>query len=300
MNYWEQIVNTRSVKDYVKWILCDKYIAKQFAEQLGFKIPKTYQLVKNASDINFKELHKITTQYVIKPTDYCDSYGVFLIKDNINLINNKTVSDDYIVSYLEDIRQKTKHQYYMHELMYNFKIPFKGYIVEELLLDKDTLPPCDYKCYVFGGKLFLIAKTFNRKQTINENTNDMEQSFNSVWMTRSWKPIPFKMIKKNYKYTTLQKPPEFDKMVRLVENASRILQRHCRIDVYLLNGEVYLGEFTFFCGAFLHTKICNVMLGMKWKLNPDTIDIQNENNKKLIKILNTLTPSNYTQLYTII
>ena len=37
----------------------DKYIAKKYAQYLGFNIPKTYQLVKNPEDIDFNKLKKI-------------------------------------------------------------------------------------------------------------------------------------------------------------------------------------------------------------------------------------------------
>jgi hypothetical protein len=62
----------------------------------------------------------------------------------------------------------------------------------------------------------------------------------------------------------------------------RILKRHCRIDVYLIDGDVYLGEFTFFCGAKLHTLYCNYKLGKIWKNNPD---IYNQHDKKLIDLV---------------
>jgi hypothetical protein len=88
-------------------------------------------------------------------------------------------------------------------------------------------------------------------------------------------------------------------MIHLVENASRILQRHCRIDVYLIKGEVYFGEFTFFGGAFLHTKVATGILGLKWKNNKDVIDINDKNNQKLIKQLDALQPPFYTKINTI-
>ena len=51
----------------------------------------------------------------------------------------------------------------MYFRMYNGKIPFEGYIVEELLLDNNKIPS-DYKCYTFGGKLYFIAITYDRKK----------------------------------------------------------------------------------------------------------------------------------------
>jgi len=58
-------------------------------------------------------------------------------------------------------------------------------------------------------------------------------------------------------------------MINLVENASKKLARHCRIDIYNINNKIYFGEFTFFCGAFLHTFLCNTILGVIWQFNPD-------------------------------
>ena len=110
-------------------------------------------------------------------------------------------------------------------------------------------------------------------------------------MTRSGVALPFKMIKENYKYQKFDKPNGFDNMIALVEKASKILRRHCRIDVYLIKGKVYFGEFTFFTGAFLHTKFANTLLGIKWKLNPDNINEQKD--KNLIDFINSKKPNFY-------
>lgn len=291
INYWVQILENRKYPDYIKWILSDKYMGKQLAYMLGFKVAKTYQLVKTVQEINFTNLKtQNNNQYVIKPTDLCDSKGVFLMKNNINLINNKPTTINNIKKELLTIQRTINNKYYMHELMFRFKIPFKGFIVEELLLDENGIPPTDFKCYTFNGRVFLVANTYNRKQE-----GDI-QTFNSIWMTRGGKPIPFKMIKKNYKYTFTYKPPKgYENMIALVENASKHLRRHCRIDVYLINGEVYFGEFTFFGGAFLHTKFANTLLGIKWNINPDKIHSKDdkENDKKLIKIINNRKPEMY-------
>ena len=297
IDYWEQILENRKKIDYIKCILCDKYIAKQFANYIGFKTAKTIQIVKNPSEINFNLLKtKFKNSYVIKPTDLCDSKGIFLMNNNINLITNKKISYNEIIKELENIRNQIHQEYYMHELMFDYKIPFKGLIVEELLLDKNNNPPSDYKCYVFNGRIFLIANTYNRKITYNNNINEYEQKFNSIWMTRSGNPIPFPMIKKNYKFTNkIEKPRGFNKMIHLVEKASSILQRHCRIDVYLINGEVYFGEFTFFSGAFLHTKFANILLGIKWLLNPDNKD-NISNDKKIKETIKNFIPSFYNTI----
>ena len=261
IDYWEMIWENRYKKDYIKWILSDKYYAKSFAKSIGFNVAETYKVVDNIDEI--ENFNKKT--YVVKPSDLCDSCGVFLIKNNVNILDNKKYNVNDIKNKLKSIRKSigNSKKYYMHDEMYGY-IPPKKYIVEELLLDKNNNVPSDYKCYCFNGKVFLIALTYNRK--IDENG---KQTFNSLWLTRNWNPIPFKMIKKNYKFNIIPKPKGLDKMIEIVEKSSKILDRHCRIDVFLVNGKCYFGEFTFFSGAFLHTRLCNFILGFKWKINED-------------------------------
>ena len=266
IDYSTQIFTYRKIPDFTRWILSDKYIAKKYSELYGFDVIKTYKLVKYLNEIDFKSL---PDNFVIKPTDLCDSEGVYLIKNKINLKNNvefdkeNSKDIDRLIVDLSTLKINIGEQCYMHELMYDGMIPFSGYIVEELLLTYEGSVPCDYKCYTFNGRIFLIAVTFNRKIINNK------QCFDSVWMTRDWEPINITMIKQNYKFKILPKPKEYNKLIYLVENMSLHLKRHCRIDVYCLNNKVYLGEYTFFCGAWLHTYICNLLLGVKWLLNKD-------------------------------
>ena len=273
IEYYGQIVKYSLQPDFTRWILCDKYMAKRYAEINGFKVPKTYQIVKYPLQIN--DISNTVSNFVIKPTDLCDSCGVYLIRDLYDIKNSRDYNLDIIKNELQNIRCKIGDEYYMHEKMYNGIIPYSGYIVEELLLDKGEIP-CDYKCYVFGGKLYYTAVTYDRKVIQNK------QTFKSVWMDREWEPIRLKMIKKGYKYEKLSKPKGYDKLIRLVENMGKVLKRHCRIDVYLINGEVYLGEYTFFCGAFLHTFYCNYKLGKIWFKNKDDYKYQDKRLKDLV------------------
>ena len=258
LNYWKMIWFNSKKPDQLKWKLCDKIEAKKYAEENGFLAPKLYQFKEFPNQL----IEPIINSYVVKPTDLCDSEGVYLIRNGINLGNNKKISFSEIQKELVKLRCGVGLEYYMHNDMYQNRIPNNGYIIEELLLDNGKLPS-DYKCYVFHGKIYFIANTYNRK-VING-----EQKFNSVWFTREWKPIPIKMIKKGYKYQNLPKPEGLDNMIEIVEKVGKKLNRHCRIDVYLINGKTYFGEFTFFGGAFLHTRFCNNILGLLWKIYPD-------------------------------
>lgn len=265
-----QILKFREIPDFTRWILTDKYIAKLYAPLLGFKVPKTYTLVKYIPQIKkyFDMLDKPILNYVIKPVDLCDSGGVYIIKNGINCRTQKKIYVSQICLELQSLRSKIGDEYYMHEKMFSGLIPYTGYIVEELLLDRDGLPPRDYKCYVFGGKLYYTAMTYNRR------IENGKQIFDSLWLDKNGIPLRFPMIKNGYKYQNIKLPPEYSRMKELVEGAGKILDRHCRIDVYLIKGDVYLGEFTFFCGAQLHTKLGNLRLGLKWFQHPDNYNTE--------------------------
>ena len=258
LDFYKQIFINSRIPDYTRWILSDKYIAKRYAALNGFKVPQTYQLVRYP-----QELRDIPDTCVIKPVDLCDNEAVFLIKNNMEIRSGKRFSLEKTVATLLKTRAQIYNEFYMHIDMYDGLVPFTGYIVEELLLDENGDPPCDYKCYTFGGTIFFIAVTYNRKK---ENG---VQTFDVVWLDRDWNPVRTPMLQKGYKYQQLPKPKGFDRMIQLVEAMGRKFERHCRIDVYLIGGEVYLGEFTFFTGARLHTVAANVQLGMLWKLFPD-------------------------------
>ena len=182
--YYGLIIKNSYTPDFTRWILSDKYIAKQYAQLNGFNIPLTYQLVAYPKQIKFNQ-----SNCVIKPVDLCDSTGVYLIKNNKNLLTNKKVVLQDIIQELTNLRSSIQNEFYIANI-YQGLVPFTGYIVEELLLDEEGNIPYDYKCYVFGGKVFYIAVTYNRK--IKEG----KQVFNSVWFNRDWEPLKTKMIKK--------------------------------------------------------------------------------------------------------
>ena len=259
IEYYSQIWQNRYKRDYTRWILSDKYVAKEYARLNGFDVPKTYFIEKYPKNIDFASL---PSNFVIKPTDMCDSGGVYLVKDGKNILNGKQFDRTEYLKEYGKLRAEIGSEYYMHEKMNNGLVPFSGVIVEELLLDNNEIP-YDYKCYTFGGKLYFIAVTFNRR------IENGKQMFNCVWFTKNWKPIYFSMVKNRYLYESIKKPDNLEILIKKVENMSKKLRRHCRIDVYNINNKIYLGEYTFFCGAFIHTFICNLILGIIWLLNKD-------------------------------
>lgn len=69
--------------------MSDKYNSRRFVEQLGIKTPKLYWVGKDVDDIPWETLPK---NFVVKPSRDWNSNGIFVVKNNINLLNGKTIS----------------------------------------------------------------------------------------------------------------------------------------------------------------------------------------------------------------
>lgn len=264
IDYYSQIKLYSSIPDITRWYLTDKYIAKLYASHYGFSVPETYGIYQYPNQIKIDSL----TSFVIKPLDLCDSDGVYLIHNRKHIKTGENFNLEKTKLELSYLRASIGTEHYMQENMYNGLVPSTGYIVEQLLIDKNNEIPCDYKCYLFGGTCYYVAITSKRSKT------SKEQLFQSTWVDSDFNIISTPMIKNGYVVNhNLKKPALFDKMITLTQNIATQFKRHCRIDVYIVNDKIYLGEFTFFCGARLHTLLCNFKLGMLWKKNPDNFKI---------------------------
>ena len=76
--------------------------------------------------------NKLPKNFVIKPIDLCDSAGVYLFKNNINIKTQEPLDKRKIINELFKLRSQVNSEYYMTEHMYNGAIPYTGYIAEEL------------------------------------------------------------------------------------------------------------------------------------------------------------------------
>ena len=102
---------------------------------------------------------------------------------------------------------------------------------------------------IIGRYFNLNLKIFVGKSNLLQNPFDIKKNDGTPFQvfTPFWKNAEIHYLNNN----NIEKPKLFNKMINLVENMAKTLKRHCRIDVYIVNNDIYLGEFTFFTGAKL-------------------------------------------------
>ncbi len=213
--YFTQLVDKATVKDFIKDIIGEEYI-----------IP-TYGVWNNFEDIPFENL---PDKFILKCTH--DSGGIVICK-NKNKFNK------------EEAKIKINHclqkNYYLEHREYPYKNVIPKIIAEKLLESSDVDGLKDYKFMCFHGVCKMIFVCSNRsKENVNVDFFDTK-----------WNHLPFSRHYKNSPYH-IEKPKNLENMISIVEKiANKIETPFVRIDLYEILNKIYFGEVTFFPGAGL-------------------------------------------------
>ncbi len=202
-------------------ICADKYEVRQFVKECGCENILTKLLWEgyNPNDIPFKDLPQ---QFVIKVTH--GSGTVIICKDKNRLNIPKTIR-------ALKLRLKEKYLPCYGEWFYGVIRP--RIVIEEFLDDGKGYSPVDYKIYCFHGKPKYIIAHVDRFTNHRSNIYDLE-----------WNPIKNISTKEIDPNLTIEKPKELNQLLRY----ARILSEsfiHVRVDLYILNSQIYFGELTF-------------------------------------------------------
>ncbi len=214
-------------EEYSKMV--DKYEAKKWiASKIGseYVIP-LLGVWETFDDIDFDLL---PNQFVLKCTH--DSGGLIICKDKIKL--DKEAAK-------KKIENSLKRNYFLVAREYPYKNVKPRIIAEKYMEDttcNEENENCltDYKFFCFDGnpKIVYIGKDHSKHAT----TDFFDMDFNH---------LPIKMRDPNAK-TPPNKPIVFEEMKRLATKLSQGCP-HLRVDFYLINGKIYVGELTFFHGG---------------------------------------------------
>ena len=205
--------------------LVDKYEAKQFFEKtIGEKyVIPTIGIYEHFSDIDFSSLPK---EFVIKCTHDNNSVVICRDKDSFDF--------DAARKRIEE-KQRINFFYWGREWPYKNVKP--RIIIESFLPGLDDESLVEYKIFCFNGKpkIVLVCKG-TAHMTDGSRTND--------WMDDSFNRLPFLSLNPWSKPDPIR-PKEMDEMLVLAEKLSSNLPL-VRVDFYLTNGNIYIGEMTFF------------------------------------------------------
>ena len=209
--------------------LFKNYVKKSLGE--GYTFP-TLGVYNHFKEIDFSGL---PTSFVLKTNH--DSGGVIICKDKNEFDKEKAE---------EKLEKKLKKNYYYgcREWCYkNIKpcIIAEPFITCDNVFGKEGL--IDYKFYCFSGSPYYVMVSFGEAEKRHIN-HKYDMNYNSIDLEfRSESLVP---------QETFPKPDNFNEMVEVVKKLC-VGFPHIRVDLYNVNGKIYVGELTLYSnGGFLN------------------------------------------------
>ncbi len=205
--------------------LVDKFEARQYiAQVIGAKylIP-LIGVYETEDDIPFDELPE---QYVLKCTHDC---GSVIVKNNTCALTENEIK--------KKLKNALKRNYYYEHREWPYKNVKPRVICENYLGDPASGELIDYKFLCFNGepKCLFICLDRNNGKGLKVDFYDLD-----------WNLMPFERHYPNSGRST-PKPKCFDLMKHLVRKISKDFP-FVRVDLYVINKEIYFGELTFYPG----------------------------------------------------
>lgn len=208
--FYTTLVDKLKVKDYVT----EKIGADHVIQTLG--------VWERAEEI---EWDKLPNRFVLKTTQGGGNIGVMICRDKSNFDKNKAVSN---------MNAALKQDLYSSSREWPYK-NVKPLIFAEEYMEDEHGELRDYKFFCFNGKCRMLFVATERQTREEPFFNFFDENYN---------PLPFKQ---GHPVNPVipEKPEGFDEMKRIAEQLSAGLP-HVRMDLYVINGKVYFGEYTFY------------------------------------------------------
>lgn len=205
--------------------IVDKYEVRKFvAERVGEKyLVKTLGIWEKVEEIDFDQLPK---QFVLKCTH--DSGGLVICRD-------KDALD--IMKAKKHLNRCLKMNFFWEGREWPYKNVTPRIYAEEYLEDFGERQLSDYKVFCFDGVPHLIQVDYDRYKV------HKRQFFDCDWHRLD---ISFHFMSDTGK--EIQKPCVLDEMLELAKRLS-VGFPHLRVDFYIVNDKLYVGEMTFFHGS---------------------------------------------------
>ena len=207
-------------------MMVDKYKVREYIkEKLGeeYLIP-LLGVWDDPDEINFEAL---PNQFVLK-CNHNSGTGMCICKDKSKLDIEKVKAE---------LRNGLKENYYLTNREWPYKNVPRKIICEKYMVDENNEKGLfDYKFFCFNGKPILMYISNDISDEAKTDFYDMD--FNKLNI-RMKDPNSDKLI---------DKPIFFDKMKEIAEILSQNIP-FVRVDFYYINGQIYVGELTFYHNA---------------------------------------------------
>lgn len=222
----------------------DKFRVREYVEQCGLEhiLNTLYGVYDSVEEIDFTQLPS--------PCFFkCNNTSGY------NMIYDKNKPFDY-EKFNVLFSEGLQNDYYWAGREWNYhNIPPK-ILCEKVLVDKNGQLPLNYRFMCFGGKVKLILLDIG---TADDSGQHAEEFYRNVY-DEDFNLLPVKITRQNYLEQLIPKPENFENMVKYAEILSKPF-RHCRVDLYNLEGKIYFGEITFH-----HAGGCNNIQPEEWAI----------------------------------
>lgn len=233
-----------NVRDPLNNQCSDKYRVREYVKKCGLEhiLNELYGKYESVEEIDFKKL-----------PDRC------FLKCNhgsgANMIYDRSKTFEY-EKFKKRFSEALKRDYYWAGREWNYR-HIKPYILcEKVLEDKNGKLPLDYKIMCFAGEPKLLFLDIG---VATENGGHAEEYYRNIY-DLDFNLLPVKETRENYLGEEIKKPENWDKMVEYAGILSKPF-RHCRVDLYNVDGKIYFGEITFHHGGG-----CNDIQPEEWAL----------------------------------
>jgi len=200
-----ELADKIKVRDYIKELAGEQYL---------FPL---YGIYDRYEDIDFEAL---PDQFVLKPNHTSGDYFICEDKSAIDHVKLRKM-----------IRRWLSRDFYLEHREWQYKDLERKIICEKLMTDDKFGHPLNYKFFCFHGEpeILLVASGLG-----DSRTND--------FFDIDFKPI--EVYGRRSFEDGHEKPSVYDELVEMVRKLAKPFL-HIRVDTYVIDGRIYLGEFTF-------------------------------------------------------
>ena len=204
--------------------LVDKLKVKEYVtKRIGAEhVIKTLGVWKRAEDIDWDIL---PNRFVLKTTQGGGNIGVMICRDKSSFEKKRAI---------KNMNAALKQDLYTSSREWPYKNVEPLIFAEEYMEDEHG-ELRDYKFFCFNGKCKMLFVATERQTREEPFFNFFDEKYNQ---------LPFKQ---GHPVNPVipEKPKGFEEMIRIAEQLSVGLP-HVRMDLYIINGKVYFGEYTFY------------------------------------------------------
>lgn len=221
-----------NVRDPLNNKCSDKYRVREYVKECGLEhiLNELYAVYSSVEEIDFDSL-----------PERC-----FLKCNNgsgANMIYDCNKEFEY-ERFKKEFTKALKEDYYWAGREWNYRHIKPLILCEKVLEDKNGKLPLDYKIMCFAGEPKLLFLDIG---VATEQGEHAEEYYRNIY-DMEFNLLPVKETRENYLGPEIVKPQNWDKMVEYARILSKPF-RHCRVDLYNIDGKIYFGEITFHHGG---------------------------------------------------